>query len=149
MNIAGSHQFAAPRTAVFAAVCDPATLLAVIPGCEAVERVGPDEFEGQVTLRLPGAVGTYRTHVRLVDAQPPERSGLDGSVEGAMGSVRGRADFVLRDTEPGTAMEYRGSARIDGPLARLDSRFAERLAQSLISQGLRALDARLAMERHE
>jgi hypothetical protein len=43
-------------------------------------------------------------------------------------------------------MDYEGSAVIDGPLARLDSRFAERLAESLIGQGLRALDQRLAME---
>lgn len=149
MNISGTHRFAAPREAVFAALCDPAVLLAVIPGCEAVERVGPDEYEGRITLRLPGAVGTYRTHVRLVDARPPERSGLDGRVEGTMGSIDGRADFELEETKPGTAMEYRGSARIDGPLARLDSRFAERLAGSLISQGLRALDARLATEGHE
>ncbi len=149
MNIAGSHRFDAAREAVFAAICDPATLLAVIPGCEAVERVATDEYEGRIALRLPGAVGMYRTRVRLVDTQPPERSGLDGRVEGAMGSIVGRADFVLQDTEPGTAMEYRGTARIDGPLARLDSRFAERLAQSLISQGLRALDARLATEGHE
>lgn len=146
MNIAGTHHFAAPRAAVFAAICDPAVLLSVIPGCEAVERVGDEEYEGRITLRLPGAVGAYRTHVRLVDAQPPERSGLDGRLEGAMGSIRGRADFELREAEPGTAMDYRGHARIDGPLARLDSRFAERLAQTLISQGLRALDARLATE---
>ena len=38
----------------------------------------------------------------------------------------------------------RGAATIDGPLARLDSRFAERLAESLIAQGLRALDARFS-----
>ena len=149
MNIAGSHRFEAPREAVFAAVCDPAVLLAVIPGCESVERVAPGEYESRITLRLPGAVGTYRTHVRLVDTRPPERSGLDGRIEGAMGSIRGRADFVLREDGPGTAMEYQGHARIDGPLARLDSRFAERLAQSLISQGLLALGARLAREGHE
>jgi carbon monoxide dehydrogenase subunit G len=150
MRLAGHHRFEAPPEVVFEAICDPAVLLAVIPGAEAVERTGPDTWEGRIALRLPGAVGSYRTHVRLVDADPPARAGLDGRVEGTMGSVTGRADLELTgDPGSGTDLAWRGTARIDGPLARLDSRFAERLADSLISQGLRALDARLAMEGHE
>ena len=60
-----------------------------------------------------------------------------------MGTITGRADFVLREPPARRArdMDYRGSGVIGGPLARLDSRFAERLAESLIDQGLRALDA--------
>jgi carbon monoxide dehydrogenase subunit G len=81
--------------------------------------------------------------VRLVDADPPHRSGMEGTVEGTMGSIRGRAEFLLHETGTGTAMEYEGSGVIGGPLARLDSSFTERLAGSLITQGLRALDARL------
>jgi len=146
MNVSGSHLFAAPREAVFRAICDPAVLMAVIPGCESVEQVGPTEYVGRIVLRLPGAVGRYRTTVRLVDVEAPERSGLEGTVDGAMGSIRGRADFVLRDAGGHTAIEYRGSGTIDGPLARLDSRFAERLAESLIAQGLRSLDSRLDTE---
>ncbi len=149
MNIAGSHRFTAPPDAVFAAVRDPGVLLAVIPGCEQVAEVAPDEYEGLIMLRLPGVVGRYRTHVRLVDLVPPERAGLEGRVEGAMGTIDGRADFVLVAAGTGTAMDYQGDGRIGGPLARLDSRFAERLARSLIDQGLRALDARLATEGHE
>lgn len=149
MNVRGSHRFAAPRATVFEAICDPSTLLAVIPGCESVERVATDTYEGRITLRLPGAVGSYRTRVRLVDSVPPERSGLHGRIDGPMGSIDGTADFELREADGGTAMDYRGSGRIDGPLARLDSRFAERLAESLIDQGLRALDARLATEGNE
>jgi carbon monoxide dehydrogenase subunit G len=149
VRIQGSHRFTAPPEAVFAAVRDPAVLLAVIPGCEQVAEVAPDEYEGRILLRLPGAIGSYRTHVRLVDVEPPVRAGLEGRVEGAMGTVDGRADFVLAPAGTGTAMDYRGDGRIAGPLARLDSRFAERLAGSLIDQGLRALDARLAMEDHE
>jgi carbon monoxide dehydrogenase subunit G len=61
-----------------------------------------------------------------------------------MGSIRGRADFILRETNAGTEIEYNGTGAITGPLARLDSRFAERFAESLIEQGLRALEARLA-----
>jgi uncharacterized protein len=146
MNLAGSYAFHAPRDRVFAAICDPHALMAVIPGCEAVEQTGPDEYEGRITLRLPGAVGSYRTRVRLVDTNPPERSGMDGRLEGSMGSIAGHAEFVLAEADGGTAMQYRGTATIQGPLARLDSGFAERLAQSLIGQGLKALDQRLATE---
>ena len=146
MNVHGSHRFSAPRRVVFDAICDPSTLMSIIPGCEAVERRDDGTYEGRITLRLPGAVGTYRTLVTLVDAVPPERSGIRGRVEGPMGSIDGTADFELREADPGTALDYHGSGRIDGPLARLDSRFAERLAESLIDQGLRALEARLATE---
>ncbi len=149
MNLHGTHRFTAPRERVFDAIRDPRVLMAVIPGCEAVEQVGPDAYEGRITLRLPGAVGGYRTSVRLVDVVAPERAGLDGRVEGAMGSIAGRADFTLTDADGGTAMDYAGSGTIAGPLARLDSRFAERLAESLIGQGLRALDLRLATEGSE
>lgn len=149
MKVHGHHRFAAPPEAVFAAVRDPSVLLAVIPGCEEVAQVAPDEYEGRIVLRLPGAAGSYRTHVRLVDVVAPEHAGLEGRVEGAMGTIDGRADFTLAPRGSGTEMAYHGDGRIGGPLARLDSRFAERLAGSLIDQGLRALDARLATEGHE
>jgi carbon monoxide dehydrogenase subunit G len=149
VNLHGTHRFAAPRERVFDAIRDPRVLMAVIPGCETVEQTGPDEYRGRILLRLPGAVGAYRTTVRLVDVAAPERAGLDGRVEGSMGTITGRADFTLAEADGGTAMDYSGSGSIDGPLARLDSRFAERLAESLISQGLRALDHRLATEGSE
>ena len=149
MNVRGSHRFAAPREAVFAAVRDPRTLFEVIPGCEALEQVAPGAYEGRITMRLPGVVGSYRTHVRLVDVVAPERCGLEGRLEGAMGTIEGRAQFELADADPGTAMTYNGSGVIGGPLARLDGGLAERLAQSLIGQGLAALDRRLATEVHE
>jgi carbon monoxide dehydrogenase subunit G len=149
VNVHGSHRFAAPREAVFDAIRDPGALLAVIPGCEAVTEVAADEYEGRITLRLPGAVGSYRTHVRLVEVARPDRCRLEGRVEGSMGTITGGAQFALADAAPGTSMTYEGSGVIGGPLARLDSGFAERLAQSLIGQGLAALDRRLATEGHE
>ncbi len=156
MKINGTHTFAAPRERVFAAIRDPRVLLAVIPGAQDVRQTGPDTYEGRIALRLPGAVGVYRTHVRLVDVEDPERAALEGRVEGSMGTITGRAEFTLLTlADPpetdgadlpaaGTRLDYAGTGRIDGPLARLDGSIAERLATSLVDQGLRALDARLA-----
>jgi carbon monoxide dehydrogenase subunit G len=66
-----------------------------------------------------------------------------------MGTITGRAEFTLADAQPGTSMAYGGTGQIGGPLARLDTGFAERLAQTLIGQGLAALDRRLASEGRE
>jgi uncharacterized protein len=150
VNVRGSHRLAAPRDRVFAAIRDPRVLLAVIPGCQGMERTGPDEYDGTIVLRLPGSVGAYRTHVRLTDVVEPEQAGLEGSVEGSMGTIAGRAAFSLRDGDAGgTEIDYEGTGSIGGPLARLDGRFAERFAESLITQGLRALDTRLVTEGSE
>jgi len=146
MKVQGSSLLEASREDVFRAICDPAILLAVIPGCDAVEQVSPTEYRGTITLRLPGVVGSYQTWVRLVDAVPPEHAGLDGRVEGALGSIVGRAEFTLSEGAGGTTIDYWGRGVVDGPLARLDSRFAEGLAESLIAEGLRALGRRLARE---
>jgi hypothetical protein len=147
MDIRGDRTLDAPRDAVFAAICDPNALLEVIPGCREIEQVSETEYRGRIALRLPGIVGTYATVVRLVDADPPGYGRLEGNVTGSLGSIRGDATFRLTDAVGGTAVEYEGHAAIDGPLARLDSRFIEGLARSLIDQGLGTLEARLIRER--
>ena len=143
MNIRGSRTLVAPRAAVFDAICDPQTLLAVIPGCRAIERTGDTEYRGEIVLRLPGIVGTYRTLVRLVEADPPSHGRLEGEVVGSLGAVRGDASFRLTESDGGTTVEFDGRATTSGPLARLDSRFVEGLAGTLIGQALGNLESRL------
>lgn len=146
MKVSGSRIVDAPRTAVFDAICDPTILLGIIPGCREIERVDDVEYRGRISLRLPGMVGTYRTVVRLVETDPPASGRLDGEVVGALGSIKGSASFGLTETDGRTTVTYNGQAVIGGPLARLDSRFAEGLVGSLINQGLGNLETRLQGE---
>ena len=144
MNIRGSRTLDAPRDAVFAAILDPTTLLGVIPGCREIEKTADNEYRGRISLRLPGMVGSYRTVVRVVESDPPSFGRLEGEVVGALGSITGHATFRLADTDGGgTTVEYEGRATIGGPLARLDSRFVEGIAGTLINQGLGNLNTRL------
>jgi carbon monoxide dehydrogenase subunit G len=146
VKIRGSRTLGAPRAAVFDAICDPTTLLGIIPGCREIERINETEYRGRLSLRLPGMVGSYETTVRLVETDPPSLGRLDGEVVGALGSITGSAQFRLTESGRGTTVDYEGTAVIGGPLARLDSRFVEGLARSLIDQGMRNLDARLEGE---
>ena len=143
MNVSGHYALDAPRAVVFAAICDPDVLLEAIPGCREIEQTGDAEYRGQISVRLPGVVGTYRTVVRLVDADQPCSTRLEGELDGSLGTIRGRATFRLAESGDRTTIDYEGDAVIGGPLAWLDSRFVEGLAGSLITQGLRNLNARL------
>jgi 2-furoyl-CoA dehydrogenase large subunit len=96
MNVRGSGTLDAPRETVFAAICDPATLLAVIPGCREIERTGESDYRAEISLRLPGVVGVYRTLVSLVESDPPVHGRLEGEVVGPLGSIKGHASFRLR-----------------------------------------------------
>ncbi len=142
MRIRGRRTLEAHATDVFAAICDPATLLAVIPGCSGIERDG-DEYRGSIALRLPGIAGSYRTRGRLTKAEPPTLGLLEGEAVGALGTVRGEATFRLSEANDRTTVDYDGTATIDGPLARLDGRFIEGIVSSLVGQGLERLEQRL------
>ncbi len=143
MNISGSATLDAPRDAVFSAICDSGALLEVIPGCQEIHQVSADEYRGRIAIRLPAIVGTYDTVVRLVESDPPSYGLLEGRLEGRIGTIAGHATFRLADDRGKTVIEYQGTAVVSGPLARLDSRFVEGLARSLINQGLARLDKRL------
>lgn len=143
MNVAGTCSLAADRDAVFAAICDPEALLEVIPGCQEIHQVGDTEYQGRLSIRLPAFIGSYATTVRLVSANPPAFGRLEGRVDGAIGSISGAATFRLTEQGDTTVVEYEGQGTVDGPLARLDSRFVEGIARSLINEGLARLDRRL------
>jgi carbon monoxide dehydrogenase subunit G len=133
----------AGRDAVFAAICDPEALLEVIPGCREIHQVGDTEYQGQLSIRLPGIVGSYATTVRLIATDPPAFGRLEGRLDGAVGSISGTATFRLKEQGDTTVVLYEGQGMIDGPLARLDSRFVEGVAKSLINEGLARLERRL------
>ena len=143
MKVGGRVTLDAPPDAVFAAICDPAALLEVIPGCQDLRRVSADEYRGRIALRLPAIVGSYETAVRLVAADPATGGELEGRIDGAAGSIAGHATFRLAPADGGTLVEYEGAGVVSGPLARLDSRFLEGVAGSLIDEGLARLGRRL------
>lgn len=144
MNITGRATLDAPREAVFAAVCDPRALLEIIPGCQEIRQVSDEEYRGRIAIRLPAIVGSYDMRVRLTETDPPAYGAFEGRVEGRVGTVTGHAAFRLADDDGRTVIEYEGTGLIGGPLARLDSRFVEGLARSLIDEGLSRLGTRLA-----
>ena len=60
MKIAGQSTLDAAVESIWPLIFDSRTLLELLPGCEQVEQVAPDEYRGRMTLRMPGD----RRHLR-------------------------------------------------------------------------------------
>jgi len=146
MKIAGSTLFDVPKEEIWRTVLDPASLLRLIPGCERIEQVGPDEYRGQVVVRLAGVAGTYTTRIRLVERDEPHGCRMEGEAEGAAGSIRGTAAFRLSEQDRQTRLEYEGLGVVGGLLGTLGSRMVEGVVQSMIQQGLARLNEQLRRE---
>ena len=139
MKIAGQSTLDAAADSIWPLIFDPRTLLQLLPGCEQVEQVAPDEYRGRLTLRIPAIAGTYETWVKVLKYEAPSFCQIQGEATGASGSVRGQASFSLQPQAQQTRIEYQGDALIGGPLAGMNPRFAEGVAQMLIRQGLARL----------
>ncbi len=146
MKVAGSYMLDDARECIWPLIYDPASLITFIPGCEQMEQISPDEYRGQVHIRLPAVGGIYTTYVKLIERDEPNYCRFAGEVNGTAGSVSGTASFRLKTMDAQTLLEYEGQALISGPLARLDSRFVEGIAQTLIKQGLAKLNQQVRLK---
>jgi uncharacterized protein len=146
MKIAGQSTLDATVESIWPLIFDSRTLLELLPGCEEVEQVAPDEYRGRMSLRIPAIAGTYETWVKVLKYEAPSFCQIQGEATGSSGSVRGQASFTLQPDAQKTRIEYQGDAQIGGPLAGMNPRFAEGVAQMLIRQGLARLPE-LARER--
>jgi carbon monoxide dehydrogenase subunit G len=139
MKIAGQSTLDATVESIWPLIFDSRTLLELLPGCEEVEQVAPDEYRGRMSLRIPAIAGTYETWVKVLKTEAPSFCQIQGEATGSSGSVRGQATFTLQPDAQRTRIEYQGDAQIGGPLAGMNPRFAEGVAQMLIRQGLARL----------
>lgn len=146
MKITGQTTLDASAKDIWPLIFDPSTLLQLLPGCEQVEQVAPDEYRGRMNLRIPAIAGTYETWVKVLQYEAPKSCQMKGEARGPAGSVNGQASFFLEPDGDQTRIAYQGDAQIAGPLAGMNPRFAEGVAQTLIKQGLSRLPE-LARER--
>ncbi len=143
MHLAGSYDLDAPAERIWPLIFDPAELFQLIPGCEQIEQISPREYRGRLNLRVAAVGGTFQTHLKISDQQPPAFARFEGEMVGPGGVIKGWTVFRLTEVPPHTALIYEGQALITGPLGSLNSRLVEGVAQALIRQGLDKLNTRL------
>jgi len=148
MRISGNACVNAPYEAIWKLIFNPSALLQLVPGCDQVEQVAPDQYRANLTMHVPALAGNYEILIKIEESKAPLFCRLTGNARGPGGSVQGTGSFTLLPLGQQTRIDYDGEAQISGPLAGLHPRFTEGVAQTLILQGLAKL-AELARTREE
>jgi carbon monoxide dehydrogenase subunit G len=136
MEMTGERRIGAPRETVWAALNDPAVLQASIPGCESVERIGDDQFQAKVSMKLGPMSAKFGGKVTLTNINPPASYTISGEgTGGAMGFAKGGADVALDEIGPEeTLLRYAVKAQVGGKMAQLGARLIDSTAKSMADQ---------------
>jgi carbon monoxide dehydrogenase subunit G len=139
LKITGSYTIDAPQEEVWAALNDIDVLARIVPGCERLEQVGENEYEGTVKIGIQAIKGTYNGKIRLEDIQPPRHYKLVAGGRSASGVVDGAGTVDLSEQDGKTILNYIGDAQIGGTLASVGQRLIEGASKQMINQSLKAL----------
>jgi carbon monoxide dehydrogenase subunit G len=148
MRLEGEYTFAAPRSAVWEALLDPSVLAGALPGGEQMERVGENDYQAAMNVKVGPVQGRFVGKITLTDITPLQQYTMKVDGQGAPGYVAGEGTLTLEDTAEGTLLRYGGDVQVGGRIAGVGQRLIESTARSMTRQGLAALgqmiQARLA-----
>ena len=134
MRISGSYTLALPRERAYQIMQDPEILARAIPGCESLERTGPDEYRMKMKMALASLSGAFEGKVRITDQAPPESFRLVVEGSGKIGFVKGDGLLRLNPVEGGTEVFYEGEAQVGGTMAAVGQRLIDGTAKMMIKK---------------
>ena len=140
MKVTGEYVFDAPREQVWKGLLDPEVLAATMPGCEKLELVGENQYEGVLDIRVGPVQGKFQGKVKLSDLDPPNGYTMQVDGQGAPGFVKATARIGIAAEGEKTKLSYDGDAQVGGRIASVGQRLLDSSAKSIIKQSLEGLN---------
>lgn len=135
MELKGEQMLPLPREQVWAALNDPDILRQCVPGCEAFDPVGDNEYKVVMTAAVGPVKAKFNGALTLSDIQPPSsyRLAFTGS-GGAAGFGKGGARVDLESVAGGTVLRYGVNAQVGGKLAQVGARLIDGVAKKMADE---------------
>jgi carbon monoxide dehydrogenase subunit G len=116
-------------------------LVRTIPGCERLERVGPDAYTMTLSAGVAAIKGTYSGEVVLADQEAPHGFLLKASGSGAPGTVSAQARVRLAAGDGGTTtVSYDADAVVGGMVGGVGQRVLTGVARRTAGEFFAAVD---------
>jgi len=134
MDMTGERRIPAPRQKVWNALNDPQVLRACIPGCETLERTGPDTYGATAAVRIGPMAAKFNGKVNLLDLDEPNGYRIQGEGQGNIGFAKGGATVKLADDGPFTLLTYAVQVQVGGKIAQLGARLIDATSKQMADQ---------------
>jgi carbon monoxide dehydrogenase subunit G len=144
MDMNGERLIPAPKQIVWAALNDPETLRACIPGCESLEKTSDTEMTAAAAVKLGPVAAKFSGKLTLSDLDPPNGYTLSGEGRGGpAGFAKGSATVKLADAPDGTLLSYTVAAQVGGKIAQVGGRLIDATAKSMTDQFFKSFAAQI------
>jgi carbon monoxide dehydrogenase subunit G len=133
VKITGTSTVPVPQERAYNLLQDPAVLARCMPGCEALDRIGDNEYAMRMKMALASISGKFEGKVRIAETNPPDSFRLIVEGNGKIGFMKG--DGLLRLTSGnGTNVSFEGDVQVGGTIASVGQRLIETTAKMLIKR---------------
>jgi uncharacterized protein len=145
VKISGTYTLPLSQERAYAVMQDPEVLARAIPGCESLDKVGPDEYRMKMKMALASLSGAFEGKVRITEQTPPNSFRLVVEGTGRIGFVKGDGLLKLTRAEGGgTVVAYEGDAQVGGTIAAVGQRLIDGTAKTMIKKFFDKLAAEAA-----
>jgi uncharacterized protein len=110
---------------------DPEVLARAMPGCQALEKTGENEYRIKMLMVLASLSGAFEGKVRITDQEPPSSFRLVVEGSGRIGFLKGDGVLKLRAVDGGTEVSYEGDAQVGGTIAAIGQRLIDGTAKMM------------------
>jgi len=150
MEMTGEQLIPASQAETWAALNDPDTLKACVPGCESLEKVSDTEYRVLMTARVGPVSAKFKGKLALSDLDPPNAYSIAFEGQGgAAGFGKGGAQVRLAPEGEGTRLAYSVKASVGGKLAQIGSRLVDAAARKIANDFFQAFNDKVAGARAE
>jgi uncharacterized protein len=130
MDMSGERLIPAPKEKVWAALHDPETLKACLPGFDTIEKLSDSELKATAAVRLGPIAALFAGKALLSDLDPPNGYTISGESQGGeAGFASGSAKIALLDEGDGTKLVYNINTQFAGEITELDPGLVNSSAQ--------------------
>lgn len=134
MKISGTYVLGLPQDRAYQLLQDPDVLARCMPGCEALIRIGDNEYQMKMKMALASFSGLFDGTVKIVEPEPSSSFRLIVEGKGKIGFMKGDGRLKFTPEGAGTQIAYEGDVQVGGTLAAVGQRLVDSTARMMIKR---------------